>query len=75
VLIRLIYLFMVRVFGWLVLIARNDAAKDAEILVLRHAARSLAPQVAHPRLDWAEPCRARRPGEAAARAPAGCTGS
>jgi hypothetical protein len=36
VLIRLIYLFMVRVFGWLVLMAGNDAVKDAETLVLRH---------------------------------------
>jgi len=27
---------MVRVFGWLLLLARNDAAKDAEILILRH---------------------------------------
>jgi putative transposase len=33
VLIRLIYLLMVRVLGWLALLARRDAAKDAEILV------------------------------------------
>jgi putative transposase len=35
-LIRLAYLFMARVFGWLSLLARGDAAKDVEILVLRH---------------------------------------
>ena len=35
-LIRLVYLFTVRVFGWRVLLAQDDAAKDAEILMLRH---------------------------------------
>ncbi len=34
--LRLPYLVFVRLLGWLTLIARTDAAKDVEILVLRH---------------------------------------
>lgn len=45
---------MIRVFGWLVLLARNDTAKDTEILVLRHEAAVLRRQVSRPKPDWAD---------------------
>jgi transposase InsO family protein len=45
---------MARVLGWLVLLARSDAAKDTEILVLRHEVAVLRRQVARPKPDWAD---------------------
>jgi putative transposase len=49
---RLAYLTLVRVLSWLALLARSDAAKDLEILVLRHEIAVLRRNNRRPKMSW-----------------------
>ena len=48
----LVYLMLARVLSWLALLARSDAAKDAEILTLRHEVAILHRTNPRPTFTW-----------------------
>jgi hypothetical protein len=52
--LRLAYLVLARVLSWLPLLARSDAAKDIEILVLRHEVAVLRRRNPRPALTWVD---------------------
>ena len=52
--VPLLYQAILKVFAWLALFARSSAAKDAEILILRHEVAVLRRQVGTPRLSWSD---------------------
>jgi putative transposase len=52
--LRLLYLFFWQVLGLVLLMGRTSAAKDVELLVLRHEVAVLHRTNPRPRMDWAD---------------------
>ena len=52
--LRLLYFIFIRLCGWLMLLGRSSASKNAELLVLRHEVAVLRRANPRPQLDWAD---------------------
>jgi hypothetical protein len=52
--LRLLYLIFRQVLGLILLMGRTSAAKDIELLVLRHEVAVLRRTNPRPRMDWAD---------------------
>ena len=52
--LRLLYMIFRQVLGLVLLLGRTSAAKDVELLVLRHEVAVLRRTQPRPRLDWAD---------------------